>query len=130
MSFFESYKCFTSGIFWFWSNLIKSRLHFVEKILFLRFLRSLLTTYMYFDNLESGKRNYSFGKILEEVLNFRSKICTNRGIFMSPTGGGTIILRGHPSQSTFISHLVEYWSSPGNGTCDLLLSGQALYQLS
>ena len=83
-----------------------------------------------FDNLQSGQRNYSFGKILEKVLNFRSKICTNPGIFLSPTGGGTAILRGHPSQSTFISHLVEYWSSPGNGTCDLLLSGQALYQLS
>ena len=49
---------------------------------------------------------------------------------MSPSGGGTAIVRGHPSQSTFISHLVECWSSPGNGTCDLLLSGQALYQLS
>ena len=83
-----------------------------------------------FYNLESGKRNYSFGKILEKVLSFRSKICTNPGIFMSPSGGGTAIVRGHPSQSTFISHLVECWSSPGNGTCDLLLSGQALYQLS
>lgn len=41
---------------------------------------------------------------------------------MSPSGGGTAIVRGHPSESTFISHLVECWSSPGNGTCDLLLS--------
>ena len=83
-----------------------------------------------FYNLESGKRNYSFGKILDKVVNFRSKICTNPSIFMSPSGGGTAILRGHPSQSSFISHLVEYGSSPGKGTCDLLLSGQALYQLS
>ena len=30
-----------------------------------------------FDNLESGKRNYCFGKSLEKVLNFGSKICTN-----------------------------------------------------
>ena len=30
-----------------------------------------------FDNLESGKINYCFGKRLEKVLNFGSKICTN-----------------------------------------------------
>ena len=30
-----------------------------------------------FHNLESGKRNYCFGKSLEKVLNFGSKICTN-----------------------------------------------------
>lgn len=30
---------------------------------------------------------------------------------MSPSGGGTAIVRGHPSQSTFISHLDECWSS-------------------
>ena len=30
-----------------------------------------------FDNLESGKINYCFGKSLEKVLNFGSKICTN-----------------------------------------------------
>ena len=30
-----------------------------------------------FDNLESGKIYYCFGKSLEKVLNFGSKICTN-----------------------------------------------------
>ena len=30
-----------------------------------------------FHNLESGKINYCFGKSLEKVLNFGSKICTN-----------------------------------------------------
>ena len=56
------------------SNLIQSRLHVMEKALSLRFFKfsvSLLITY------QPGKRNYIFGKSLEKVLNFRSKICTN-----------------------------------------------------
>ena len=30
-----------------------------------------------FHNLESGKRNYCFGKSPEKILNFGSKICSN-----------------------------------------------------
>ena len=85
---------------------------------------------MYFITLSLEKEIIALEKFWKKVLSFRSKICKNPGIFMSPSGGGTAIVRGHPSQSTIISHLVECWSSPGNGTCDLLLSGQALYQLS
>ena len=43
----------------------------LEKALFLHFFRSLIDHL--FDNLESGKRKYCFGKSLEKVLNFGSK---------------------------------------------------------
>ena len=43
----------------------------MKKSLFLRFLRSLLITDL-FDNLESGKRNYCFGKKSWKVLKFIS----------------------------------------------------------
>ena len=46
----------------------------MKKALFLRFLRSLLITDL-FDNLESGKRNYCFGKKSRKVLNLFSGIC-------------------------------------------------------
>ena len=73
--FFESYnKCFTKEILSCRSNLIQSRLHVMEKALplfFFKFSVSLLITY------QPGKRNYIFGKSLEIVLNFKSKICTN-----------------------------------------------------
>ena len=43
-----------------------------KKAWFLPFSRSLLMTY-YFDNIESEKIIYCFGKSLEKVLNFGSK---------------------------------------------------------
>ena len=43
----------------------------MKKALFLRFLRSLLITDL-FDNLESGKRNYCFGKKSGKSLEFIS----------------------------------------------------------
>ena len=43
----------------------------MKKSLFLRFLRSLLITDL-FDNLESGKRNYCFGKKSGKSLEFIS----------------------------------------------------------
>ena len=51
-----------------WSNLILSRLHVMEKALFLRLFKVSVDRLIY--NLESGKS-------LEKVLNFGSKICTN-----------------------------------------------------
>ena len=47
-----------------------------------------------FHNLESGKRNYCYGKSPEKVLNFGSKICTNpvlmfqrkKAMHLSPVG--------------------------------------------
>ena len=48
----------------------------MEKALFLRFFFKVSIDHL-FDNLESGKINYCFGKSLEKVLNFGSKICTN-----------------------------------------------------
>ena len=68
-------KCFTCEIFFV---LVKSfsilpvRLQrIVKKALFLRF--SKVSVEDLFDNLESGKRNYCFGKSLEKVLNCGSK---------------------------------------------------------
>ena len=58
-----------------WSNLILSRLHVMEKAFFLHLFKVPVDHLFY--NLESGKRNYCFGKSLEKVLNFGSKICTN-----------------------------------------------------
>ena len=49
------------------------------------FLRSL------FDNLESGKRSYCFGKSLEKVLNFASKNLYKPCIIYSPQGFSGII---------------------------------------
>ena len=49
----------------------------MEKALFLRFSFFKVSFDHLFDNLESGKINYCFGKSLEKVLNFGSKICTN-----------------------------------------------------
>ena len=46
-----------------WSNLIQSRLHVMENALFLRFFRSVDHL---FDNPESRKRNYYFGKTVEK----------------------------------------------------------------
>ena len=43
----------------------------MKKALFLRFLRCLLITDLY-DNLESGKRNYCFGKKCGKSLEFIS----------------------------------------------------------
>ena len=57
-------KCFTGEMF-------QSRLHVMYKALFLCFLRSLWTTYLITLSLE--KRII----VLEKVLNFGSKICTN-----------------------------------------------------
>ena len=55
----------------FWSNLIQFYPYMCraprKKALFLRRVDHL------FDNLESGKRNYCFGKSLEKVLNFGSQ---------------------------------------------------------
>ena len=45
--------------------------YIMKKSLFLRFLRSLLITDL-FDNLESGKRNYCFGKKSGKSLEFIS----------------------------------------------------------
>ena len=59
-----------------WSNLIQSRRHVMEKALLLRFFFKVSFDQL-FDNLESGKIYYCFGKSLEKVLNFGSKICTN-----------------------------------------------------
>ena len=42
---------------------IQSRLHVVDKGLFLRFFK--VSVDHLFDNLESGKKNYCFGKSLE-----------------------------------------------------------------
>ena len=41
----------------------------MEKALFLRFFFKVSIDHL-FDNLESGKINYCFGKSLEKVLNF------------------------------------------------------------
>ena len=49
----------------------------MEKALFLRFSFFKVSFDHLFDNLEAGKINYCFGKSLEKVLNFGSKICTN-----------------------------------------------------
>ena len=54
---------------------IQSRLHVMEKALFVRFFKFSIDHL--FHNLECGKINYRFGKSLEKVLNFGSKICTN-----------------------------------------------------
>ena len=43
----------------------------MEKALFLRFFKASIDHL--FDNLESGKKNYGFGKSLEKVLNFGFK---------------------------------------------------------
>ena len=62
-----------------WSNLILSRLHVMEKSLNLHLFKvsvDHLFDHLFY-NLESGKRNYCFGKSLEKVLNFGSKICAN-----------------------------------------------------
>ena len=53
-------------------NLVHTFAAHHKEALFLRLLRSLLITYLITD-LESGKRNYCFGKSLEEVFNFGSK---------------------------------------------------------
>ena len=57
-------KRFTSFFFSFWSNLIQSRPHVCsaarKKALFLASFK--VSTDHLFDNLESGKRNYCFGK--------------------------------------------------------------------
>ena len=47
----------------------------MKKSLFLRFLRSLLITDL-FDNLESGKRNYCFGKKSGKVEFIFWYLCT------------------------------------------------------
>ena len=47
----------------FWSNRILSRLHVMEKALLLHLFKVSVDHLFY--NLESGKRNYSFGKSLE-----------------------------------------------------------------
>ena len=54
--------------FSFWSNLIQSCMDVREKALFLCFFKVSIDHL--FDNLESGKVNYCFGKGLEKVLNF------------------------------------------------------------
>ena len=46
----------------------------IDNALFLLFLRSLAHL---FDNLESGKRNYCFGKSLEKTWILDPKICAN-----------------------------------------------------
>ena len=77
-SFFESYNdWFISEIFFL---LVKSYSispvclqRIIDKALFLLFLRSLAHL---FDNCESGKRSYCFGKSLEKILNFGSKNLT------------------------------------------------------
>ena len=68
-SFFQSYSNLVlyKWFFLFWWNLIQflwyvcSLSSVMKKVLFLRFLRSLLINDL-FDNLESGKRNYCFVK--------------------------------------------------------------------
>ena len=58
----------------------------MKEALFLQFfLRSL------FDNLESGRRSYCFGKSLEKVLNFGSKNLYESCIIYSPQGFSGII---------------------------------------
>ena len=55
--FFQSYyKCFISEMSFRFGQILFNQKRFVPG-----FLRSILITY-YFDNLESGKRNYCFGK--------------------------------------------------------------------
>ena len=76
MSFFKATTSASEVKFFScWSNLILSRLHVMEKTLFLHLFKVPVDHLFY--NLESGKRNYCFGKSLEKVLNFGSKICTN-----------------------------------------------------
>ena len=58
-------------------NLIQSRLHVMEKASFLQGFFFKLSIDHLFHNLESGKKNYCFGKSLEKVLNFVPKICAN-----------------------------------------------------
>ena len=64
-------RLYVFNFFWFWSNLIRFHSYVCsaprKKVLFLRCVDHL------FDNLESGKRNYCFGKSLEKVLNFGSQ---------------------------------------------------------
>ena len=75
--FFQSYnKCFIRVFLRFGQilfNLVHTIAFYREKSLFLRFLRSVL-----FDKLESGKRNYCFGKKVSKKSRILDpKICTN-----------------------------------------------------
>ena len=76
--FFQSYsKCFISEFFFFFV-LVESystspvRLHCVMKKSFVPAFFKVSINHL-FHNLESGKRNYSFGKSLEKVLLFGFK---------------------------------------------------------
>ena len=76
--FFERYnKCFSSETFFVFvkSYSISSACHgkgFAPAGFFFK-----LSIDHLFHNLESGKRNYCFGKSLEKVVNFGSQIRTN-----------------------------------------------------
>ena len=58
------------NLFWFWSNLNRSRPYVWKKALFMRFLWSLLITYLINSSVE--KESIVLEKSLEKVLNFGS----------------------------------------------------------
>ena len=68
-------------------------MHVMEKASFLQGFFKLSIDHLFL-NLESGKRNYCFGKSPQKVLNFGSKICTNpvlmfqrkKAMHLSPLG--------------------------------------------
>ena len=75
-NFFKSYNnCFISEIFSRWSNRIQFLLYVCSasliKLCSCSFFKVSIANL--FDNLESGKRSYCFGKSLEKILNFGSK---------------------------------------------------------
>ena len=68
--FFSKLRRVLYNFFWFWSNLNRSRPYVAKKALFLRFLWSLLITYLITSSVD--KENIVLEKSIEKVLNFES----------------------------------------------------------
>ena len=86
--FFQSYNnCFISEFLALWSNLIQSRRVFAvhrEKSFVPAFFKICIDHL--FDNFESGKRNYCFGKISTKPLNSQ-QVCLRSWLgFLTPLG--------------------------------------------
>ena len=70
LEFFSKLRQLLYNLFWFWSNLNRSRPYVWKKALFMRFLWSLLITYLINSSVE--KESIVLEKSLEKVLNFGS----------------------------------------------------------
>ena len=72
-----NFLSFWSKSFWYLISLIRLQ-RVMKKALFLCFFK--VSVDQLFDNLESGKRNYCFGKVSGKSIEFwiKNTICTNR----------------------------------------------------